>query len=190
MPTRERCSSVVYSSSTVTILATKTSVRKCVCASATWTVLLPSDTHRKHTSFFTSICDLFTDSPSYMKCSHSRIPLKNARSSSQQKLSKIETLRLAHNYIFALSQILTEGRPMEGSRLLHVLARGLSQATANLLASSLGLCPIHCQVQSYVRKYLSQCLLAQLSYSSFNIVTYRPIARQRLNIHVPANTQQ
>ncbi|XP_023724496.1 neurogenic differentiation factor 4-like [Cryptotermes secundus] len=75
----------------------------------------------------------------------SRIPLKNARSSSQQKLSKIETLRLAHNYIFALSQILTEGRPMEGSRLLHVLARGLSQATANLLASSLGLCPIHCQ---------------------------------------------
>ncbi|GFG31217.1 hypothetical protein Cfor_07629 [Coptotermes formosanus] len=75
----------------------------------------------------------------------SRIPLKYARSSSQQKLSKIETLRLAHNYIFALSQILAEGRPMEGARLLHVLARGLSQATANRLASSLGLGPIHCQ---------------------------------------------
>jgi hypothetical protein len=36
---------------------------------------------------------------------------------------------------------------MEGSRLLQVLARGLSQATANLLAASLGLGPIHCQVQ-------------------------------------------
>ncbi|XP_069684598.1 neurogenic differentiation factor 4-like [Periplaneta americana] len=72
----------------------------------------------------------------------SRIPLKHARSSSQQKLSKIETLRLALNYIMALSQILTEGRPMEGSRLLRVLARGLSQATANLLAASLGLNPI------------------------------------------------
>ncbi|XP_021918572.1 neurogenic differentiation factor 1-like [Zootermopsis nevadensis] len=75
----------------------------------------------------------------------SRIPLKNARTSSQQKLSKIETLRLAHNYIFALSQILAEGRPMERTRLLHVLARGLSQATINLLTASLGLGPIHCQ---------------------------------------------
>lgn len=78
----------------------------------------------------------------------SRIPLKYARASSQQKLSKIETLRLAHNYIFALSQILAEGRPMEGARLLHVLARGLSQATTNRLASSLGLGPVHCQSSS------------------------------------------
>jgi hypothetical protein len=35
-----------------------------------WTVLLPSDTHKKnyyvHYSWFTSICDLFTDSPSYI----------------------------------------------------------------------------------------------------------------------------
>jgi len=35
---------------------------------------------------------------------------------------------------------------MEGAHLLHVLASGLSQATANRLASSLGLGPIHCQV--------------------------------------------
>jgi hypothetical protein len=98
-----------------------------------------------------------------MKCFHSRIPLKNARATSQQKLSKIETLRLAHNYILALSQILAEGRPMEGSRLLHVLARGLSQATANLLASSLGLGPVHCQVQSHIKEY--RLALLELRFS-------------------------
>jgi hypothetical protein len=41
---------------------------------------------------------------------------------------------------------------MEGARLLHILARGLSQATANLLATSLGLGPIHCQVECIAYK--------------------------------------
>jgi hypothetical protein len=49
--TIEHCSSVVYISSTVAILTTKTSLWTCACASATQTLikllLLPSDTHRK-----------------------------------------------------------------------------------------------------------------------------------------------
>jgi hypothetical protein len=44
--TTERCSSVVNTSSTVAILTTETSAWTCACASATWTVLPPSDTHR------------------------------------------------------------------------------------------------------------------------------------------------
>jgi hypothetical protein len=42
--TTERCYSVVYSSSLVAILTTEASFWRCACASATWTVLLPSDT--------------------------------------------------------------------------------------------------------------------------------------------------
>lgn len=73
----------------------------------------------------------------YFRC----IPLQQF--SQQQKLSKIETLRLARNYIIVLSQVLAEDRPMESSRLLHTLSQGLSQATANQLAGSFG---IPCQV--------------------------------------------
>ncbi|XP_066995536.2 neurogenic differentiation factor 4 [Anabrus simplex] len=67
------------------------------------------------------------------------LPVQQGRSSTQQKLSKIETLRLARNYIIALKQMLVEGENMEEQRLVHILAQGLSQATANLLAGSLGL---------------------------------------------------
>ncbi|GLH08627.1 Basic helix-loop-helix neural transcription factor TAP [Gryllus bimaculatus] len=67
------------------------------------------------------------------------VPVQQCRNNSQQKLSKIETLRLARNYISALSQILVEGKGMEETRFVNILAQGLSQATANLLASSLGL---------------------------------------------------
>lgn len=56
-----------------------------------------------------------------------------------QKLSKIETLRLARNYISALTQTLSEGQPMDLERFLQNLTRGLSQATSNLLAMSFGL---------------------------------------------------
>ncbi|XP_059475458.1 neurogenic differentiation factor 1-like [Neocloeon triangulifer] len=52
-----------------------------------------------------------------------------------QKLSKIETLRLASNYIFALSAV------AQGSNdplaFAHTLTRGISQATCNLIANSL-----------------------------------------------------
>ncbi|KAL1517112.1 hypothetical protein ABEB36_000921 [Hypothenemus hampei] len=54
----------------------------------------------------------------------------------QQKLSKIETLRLARNYIMAMSQTLHEGRAMDLSRFVDILCRELSQTTVNLLRMS------------------------------------------------------
>jgi hypothetical protein len=53
--TIERCSSAVHSSSTVAFLATETSLWRCACASATWTVLLPSDTHRNPITSITAV---------------------------------------------------------------------------------------------------------------------------------------
>lgn len=57
--------------------------------------------------------------------------------STPQKLSKIETLRLARNYIIAMSQTLREGKPMDIGRFVAVLSQELSQTTANLLAGTL-----------------------------------------------------
>ncbi|XP_076263496.1 uncharacterized protein LOC143198252 [Rhynchophorus ferrugineus] len=57
--------------------------------------------------------------------------------STPQKLSKIETLRLARNYISAMSQTLQEGRPMDMVRFVQILSRELSQTTANLLSGAL-----------------------------------------------------
>lgn len=54
-----------------------------------------------------------------------------------QKLSKIETLRLAKNYIFAMMQTLREDKPMELSRFVKILSQELSQSTANLLSGTL-----------------------------------------------------
>lgn len=57
--------------------------------------------------------------------------------SAPQKLSKIETLRLARNYIIAMTQTLQEGRAMEITRFIKILSRELSQTTANLLSGTL-----------------------------------------------------
>ncbi|CAG9862295.1 unnamed protein product [Phyllotreta striolata] len=56
--------------------------------------------------------------------------------SAPQKLSKIETLRLARNYIAALTQTLQEERPMEMMRFIGILSSEVSQTTANLLTST------------------------------------------------------
>lgn len=53
--------------------------------------------------------------------------------SAPQKLSKIETLRLARNYIVAMTQTLQEGKPMDIVRFVKILSKDLSQTTANLL---------------------------------------------------------
>lgn len=53
-----------------------------------------------------------------------------------QKLSKIETLRLARNYIIAMTQTLQEGQPMEITRFIKLLSKELSQTTANLLTGT------------------------------------------------------
>lgn len=57
--------------------------------------------------------------------------------SAPQKLSKIETLRLARNYIVAMSKTLQEGKPMDMTRFINILSRELSQTTANLLSGTL-----------------------------------------------------
>ncbi|KAJ8948717.1 hypothetical protein NQ318_017885 [Aromia moschata] len=70
----------------------------------------------------------------------SRMPIQLTHSdlnASPQKLSKIETLRLARNYIVAMTQTLQEGRPMEMTRFIKILSRELSQTTANLLSGTL-----------------------------------------------------
>lgn len=57
--------------------------------------------------------------------------------STPQKLSKIETLRIARNYIIAMTQTLQENNPMEITRFIKILSRELSQTTANLLSGTL-----------------------------------------------------
>lgn len=61
--------------------------------------------------------------------------------SKTQKLSKIETLRLARNYIWALSEVLESGQSPEGHGFLEMLCKGLSQPTSNLVAGCLQLGP-------------------------------------------------
>ena len=58
-----------------------------------------------------------------------------------QKLSKIETLRLARNYIAALADILERGSRPDSLTFARALARGLSQSTSNLVASCLQVNP-------------------------------------------------
>lgn len=61
--------------------------------------------------------------------------------SKTQKLSKIETLRLARNYIWALSEVLESGQSTESHGFLEMLCKGLSQPTSNLVAGCLQLGP-------------------------------------------------
>ncbi|KAJ3603126.1 hypothetical protein NHX12_030870 [Muraenolepis orangiensis] len=62
--------------------------------------------------------------------------------SKTQKLSKIETLRLARNYICALSEALEGGQSVESRAFLETLCSGLSQPTSNLVAGCLQLGPL------------------------------------------------
>ncbi|XP_055031691.1 neurogenic differentiation factor 2 [Misgurnus anguillicaudatus] len=57
--------------------------------------------------------------------------------SKTQKLSKIETLRLAKNYIWALSEILRNGKRPDVVSYVQTLCKGLSQPTTNLVAGCL-----------------------------------------------------
>lgn len=56
-----------------------------------------------------------------------------------QKLSKIETLRLAKNYIFVLSEALRRNRLFSYEDLINALSNRLSQNTCNLLRTRLQL---------------------------------------------------
>ncbi|XP_061120316.1 neurogenic differentiation factor 2-like isoform X2 [Syngnathus typhle] len=59
--------------------------------------------------------------------------------SKTQKLSKIETLRLAKNYILALGEILRNGKRPDVVSYVQMLCKGLSQPTTNLVAGCLQL---------------------------------------------------
>lgn len=61
----------------------------------------------------------------------SAVPL----SAHHQKLSKIETLRLARNYIRALSRTLRSGESPHPVEYAQTLSNGLSQTTTNLIAT-------------------------------------------------------
>ncbi|XP_061696906.1 neurogenic differentiation factor 1 isoform X2 [Syngnathoides biaculeatus] len=61
--------------------------------------------------------------------------------SKTQKLSKIETLRLAKNYIWTLSEILRSGKAPDLITFVQALCKGLSQPTTNLVAGCLQLNP-------------------------------------------------
>ncbi|CCD66651.1 Neurogenic differentiation factor 1 [Caenorhabditis elegans] len=58
-----------------------------------------------------------------------------------QKLSKIETLRLARNYIDALQRMLQTNEQPTPLEYAHTLANGLSQTTTNMLANLLQVQP-------------------------------------------------
>ncbi|XP_062382224.1 neurogenic differentiation factor 2 [Sardina pilchardus] len=57
--------------------------------------------------------------------------------SKTQKLSKIETLRLARNYIWTLGEILRNGKRPDVVSYVQTLCKGLSQPTTNLVAGCL-----------------------------------------------------
>ncbi|OON21268.1 Helix-loop-helix DNA-binding domain protein, partial [Opisthorchis viverrini] len=61
--------------------------------------------------------------------------------SATQRLSKIETLRLAKNYIHALSELLQRSEPPSPLELAFTLTEGLSQNTSNLIATKLQISP-------------------------------------------------
>lgn len=72
-----------------------------------------------------------------------------------QKLSKIETLRLARNYIAALADILKRGARPDSLTFARALAEGLSQSTSNLVASCLQVNPraLHADPITAIRRY-------------------------------------
>lgn len=59
-----------------------------------------------------------------------------------QRLSKIDTLRLARNYIETMTHILKDGREPDALDYARMLAKDLSQGTVNMIAG-------HLQVSSF-----------------------------------------
>ncbi|GFY26299.1 neurogenic differentiation factor 2 [Trichonephila clavipes] len=60
-----------------------------------------------------------------------RMPIQKT----SQKLSKIETLRLARNYIAALSEILQDNTKMDALNFTQILSRQMSVPTINIIAN-------------------------------------------------------
>lgn len=58
-----------------------------------------------------------------------------------QKLSKIETLRLAKNYIEALTQMIRNDEILDNFQFGQILCQGLSPNTINLISTTLSINP-------------------------------------------------
>ncbi|VDP99456.1 unnamed protein product [Trichobilharzia regenti] len=95
--------------------------------------------------------------------------------STSQRLSKIETLRLAKNYIRTLSQLLIANQPPTPLEMALNLTEGLSQNTSNLIANTLQVNPrILIQVQrenSYPQLNSESNTLDSTDYSHENVRT-------------------
>jgi hypothetical protein len=70
-----------------------------------------------------------------------------------QKLSKIETLRLAKNYIEALSEMIQNDHMPDNTHFAQLLCKGLSPNTMNLVAATLCLNPRILQQQQHGNSY-------------------------------------
>ncbi|GFS24073.1 neurogenic differentiation factor [Elysia marginata] len=104
--------------------------------------------------------------------------------SKTQKLSKIETLRLARNYIHALASVLQSGVRPDSVTFARDLSRGLSQNTMNLVAACLQLNP---------RTLLPESAYAGKPYQFMydNTIRYGgggyPLLHPHHNFHLPQN---
>ncbi|CEF68622.1 Myc-type, basic helix-loop-helix (bHLH) domain and Neurogenic differentiation factor, domain of unknown function-containing protein [Strongyloides ratti] len=72
-----------------------------------------------------------------------------------QKLSKIETLRLARNYITALKKILNDGQVLNNLEYATILCQGMSQTTTNLIATLTGVQPRLLMIAQKQNSYLT-----------------------------------
>ena len=111
-----------------------------------------------------------------------------------QKLSKIETLRLAHNYIAALSDILNENQVPDNKVFAEKLCCGLSQNTMNLIANSLQVNPRTMNYTDIMKDYNlndslvdSDCAKSISEPSSSSLIS--PLSQQSSQInHQPTPT--
>jgi hypothetical protein len=82
-----------------------------------------------------------------------------------QKLSKIETLRLAKNYIEALSEMVQNDHLPDNTHFAQLLCKGLSPNTMNLVAATLCLNPrILQQQQQHGNSYSTNMVTMDESY--------------------------
>lgn len=118
-----------------------------------------------------------------------------------QKLSKIETLRLAYNYIGALSDLLNENlQPDDNKTLAEKLCIGLSQNTMNMIANALEVNPRTMNYTDIMKDY--NLLNDSMNYaesprsassttsnnSHENELNFKPVQQQSSNSHFVATS--